>query len=160
MSTKKQKKVPNPNRTVATNRRAGYDYELLDRYEAGIALTGTEIKSVRAGRVDLRDAYARPQQGELWLVNAHIAPYDAGSIYNHNPRRPRKLLLHRDEINKLTSAAAEKGLTIVAVSMYIKGHVAKVGLALAKGKRRYDKRRAIINREMDKQARRAVGATR
>ena len=160
MAAKKQGKAPNPNRTIATNRRAGYDYELLDRYEAGIALTGTEIKSVRAGRVDLRDAYARPQQGELWLVNAHIAPYDAGSIYNHNPRRPRKLLLHREEINKLTSSAAEKGLTIVAVSMYIKGHVAKVGLALAKGKRRYDKRRAIINREMDQQARRALGAVR
>ena len=160
MSTKKQKKDTNPNRTIATNRRAGYDYELLDRYEAGVVLTGTEIKSVRAGRVDLRDAYARPQQGELWLVNAHIAPYDAGNVNNHNPRRPRKLLLHRDEINKLTSSAAEKGLTIVAVSMYIKGHVAKVGLALAKGKRRYDKRRAIINREMDQQARRALGAAR
>lgn len=160
MAAKKQGKTSNPNRTIATNRRAGYDYELLDRYEAGVVLTGTEIKSVRAGRVDLRDAYARPQQGELWLVNAHIAPYDAGSIYNHNPRRPRKLLLHRDEINKLTSSAAEKGLTIVAVSMYIKGHVAKVGLALAKGKRRYDKRRAIINREMDQQARRALGAAR
>ena len=147
-------------RAVATNRRAYYDYELLDRYEAGLVLTGTEIKSIRAGRADLRDAYARPQNGELWLVNAYIAPYDPASIYNHDPRRPRKLLLHRDEINKLTSTVAEKGLTLIALRLYIKTHVAKVELALARGKRQYDKRRAIIDRELDRTARRAMGTVR
>ena len=160
MSTKKRDSSPNHNRAIATNRRARYDYELLDRYEAGVVLTGTEIKSIRAGRVDLRDAYARPQNGELWLVNAHIAPYDAGSLYNHDPRRPRKLLLHRDEIKKLTGIVAEKGLTIIALSIYIKGHVAKVGLALARGKRQYDKRRAIIEKELDLSARRAMRSVR
>ncbi len=145
---------------VASNRRAFYDYELLDRYEAGLVLTGTEIKSIRAGRADLRDAYARPQNGEHWLFNAHIAPYDPASIFNHDPRRPRKLLLHRDEINKLTSTVAEKGLTLVALRLYIKAHVAKVELALARGKRQYDKRRAIIDRELDRTARRAMGTVR
>ena len=147
-------------RAVATNRRAYYDYELLDRYEAGLVLTGTEIKSIRAGRADLRDAYARPQNGELWLVNAYIAPYDPASIYNHDPRRPRKLLLHRDEIKKMISTVAEKGLTLVALRLYIKDHVAKVELALARGKRQYDKRRAIIDRELDRTARGAMRSVR
>ena len=144
------------NRVLASNRQAFYNYEVLDRYEAGLALTGTEIKSIRAGQVDLRDAYARSQDGELWLVNCYIAPYESASIFNHDPRRPRKLLLHRDEIAKLTAAASEKGLTIVALRIYIKNHVAKVELALAKGKRQYDKRRAIIDRDMDREARRAL----
>lgn len=147
-------------RAVASNRRAYHDYELLDRYEAGLVLTGTEIKSIRAGRVDLRDAYARAQNGELWLVNAYIAPYDPASIYNHDPRRQRKLLLHRGEINKLISTVAEKGLTLIALRLYIKEHVAKVELALARGKRQYDKRRAIIDRELDRTARRAMGTVR
>ena len=147
-------------RAVASNRRAYYDYELLDRYEAGLVLKGTEIKSIRAGRADLRDAYARAQNGELWLVNAYIAPYDPASIYNHDPRRPRKLLLHRGEINKLISTVAEKGLTLIALRLYIKEHVAKVELALARGKRQYDKRRAIIDRELDRTARRAMGTVR
>lgn len=147
-------------RAVASNRRAFYDYEILDRYEAGLVLTGTEIKSIRAGRADLRDAYARPQNGELWLVNAYIAPYDPASIFNHDPRRPRKLLLHRDEINKLTSTVAEKGLTLIALRLYIKAHVAKVELALARGKRQYDKRRAIIDRELDRTARGAMRSVR
>lgn len=160
MSTKKSGTAQSHNRAIATNRKAYYDYEILDRYEAGVALTGTEIKSIRAGRVDLRDAYARPQNGELWLVNAHIAPYAAGNLYNHDPRRPRKLLLHRDEIKKLTATVGEKGLTIVALSIYIKGHVAKVGLGMARGKRQYDKRRAIIDKELDLSARRAMGTVR
>ena len=160
MATKKIERPQKHYRVIATNRRAFHDYEILDRYEAGLVLTGTEIKSIRAGKVDLRDAYARPQNGELWLVNAHIAPYDAGSIYNHDPRRPRKLLLHREEIDKLRSIVAEKGVTIVALNIFIKGHVAKVGLGLARGKRQYDKRRALINKDLEREARRALGTVR
>jgi SsrA-binding protein len=157
--TRKQKKaaVDNSNdRTIAVNRRAFHDYEILEKYEAGLVLTGTEIKSVRSGRVDLRDAYARPESGELWLVNAYIAPYDPASIFNHDPRRPRKLLLHRSQIDELTVAVSQKGLTIVALRIYIKNHVAKAELGLARGKRQYDKRRAIIERELDMAARRAM----
>ncbi len=147
-------------RTAASNRRAFFDYEILERHEAGIVLTGTEIKSVRAGRVDLSDGYARSRDGEMWLHNTYIAPYDPASQFNHDPRRLRKLLLHRDEIRKLESEVAEKGLTLVALRLYIKRHVAKVELGLARGKRQYDKRRAIINRDMDREARRAVGTIR
>lgn len=147
-------------RTAASNRRATFNYEILERHEAGLVLTGTEIKSVRAGKVDLSDAYARARNGEMWLHNTYIAPYDPASQFNHDPRRLRKLLLHRDEIRKLDSEVAEKGLTLVALRIYIKKHVAKVELGLARGKRRYDKRQAIINRDMDREARRAVGAVR
>lgn len=153
------KEQPN-NRTIAVNRQATFNYEILDRYEAGLALTGTEIKSIRAGRVDLRDAYARPQDGELWLLNAHIAPYDPASIFNHEPRRARKLLLHKEEITRLTDEVSQKGLTIVALRLYIRNHVAKVELGLAKGKRQFDKRRAIRDREMDLAARQAMRAVR
>jgi SsrA-binding protein len=156
---RKKKKAPvnsSNDRTITANRRALYDYEILERYEAGLALTGTEIKSVRAGRVDLCDAYARPEHGELWLVNAYIAPYEAASIFNHDPRRPRKLLLHLDQVNNLIGAVSQKGLTIVALRLYIKKHYAKVELGLARGKRQYDKRRAIIERDLDMAARRAV----
>ena len=147
-------------RTITVNRRALHNYEILERYEAGLVLTGTEIKAIRAGRVDLADGYARPQDGELWLLNVHIAPYEAGSIYNHDPRRPRKLLLHRDEIVKLSTAVAQKGLTIVALRLYLKNHVAKVELGLARGKQRQDKRRTIIDRELDLAARRAMRSAR
>ena len=143
---------------IASNRRAFFDYEILDRYEAGLVLTGTEIKSVRAGKVDLRESYARPLNGELWLMNAHIAPYDPANIYNHEPKRSRKILMHRKEIAALVSQVAEKRLTIVALRMYIKNHVAKVELALARGKRQYDKRRAIMDKELDLAARRSMRA--
>ena len=163
MANKKKKTAtkqqPN-NRAIAANRQAFYNYEIMERYEAGLALTGTEIKSVRAGRVDLREAYARPLDGEMWLQNAHIAQYDAASIYNHDPRRPRKLLLHREEIEGLTADVAQKGLTVVALRLYIKNHVAKVELGLARGKRQYDKRRAIRDRELDLAARQAMRAER
>ena len=151
---------PANNRTVAVNRQARFNYEILESYEAGMALTGTEIKSIRAGRVDLREAYARPQNGELWLLNAHIAQYEAGSIYNHDPRRPRKLLLHREEIRKLSDEVGQKGLTLVALRLYIKNHHAKLELGLARGKRQYDKRRAIRDRELDLAARQAMRAVR
>ncbi len=147
-------------RSLAANRRAFFNYEILERYEAGLVLKGTEIKSMRAGRVDLADAYARILDGELWLVNAHIAPYDPASIYNHDPRRPRKLLLHREQIAKLRSEIAEKGLTVVALRIYITNHVAKVELGLARGKRQYDKRRTIRDREMDRAAHQAMRAAR
>ncbi len=158
--TKKTQADQNGRRSIAVNRRALYNYEILERYEAGLVLTGTEIKSVRAGRVDLADAYARPQDRELWLVNAHIAPYDAASVLNHDPRRSRKLLLHRSQIAEVSAAIAQKGLTLVALRLYIKNHVAKVELGLARGKRQYDKRRAIMEREMDMAARQAVRANR
>ena len=147
-------------RNIAVSRRAFHDYEILEWFEGGLVLTGTEIKSVRAGRVDLRDAYARPQDGELWLTNTYIGPYEPASTLNHDPRRPRKLLLHRDEITKLTSTVAQRGLTVVALRIYIKNHVAKVELGLARGKRQYDKRRTIINRELDLAARRAMRSVR
>lgn len=144
------------NRQIAVNRKALYDYEILDRVEAGLVLTGTEIKSIRAGKVDLRDAYARVQDGELWLHGAHIAPYDAGSYMNHEPRRARKLLVHRSEMSDLASQIAEKGLTLAALRLYLKNHNAKVELGVARGKRQYDKRRTIIERDRERQARQAI----
>jgi SsrA-binding protein len=156
MDKKKSSGAKGDSRAIASNRRAFYNYEILEHYEAGLVLTGTEIKSVRGGRVDLREAYARPQEGELWLLNSYIAPYDPASIFNHDPRRPRKLLLHREEILKLASAVKEKGFTIVVLRVYLKGHVAKIELALARGKRQYDKKQAIIERELDLTARRAM----
>ena len=144
------------NKTITVNRKAYHDYLVLERFEAGLALKGTEIKSIREGRVNIRDAYAKPQDGELWLVNAHIAAYRAGNIFNHDPMRPRKLLLHRDELRELIVGVTQKGLTIVPLSLYIKKHVAKVQVALVRGKRQYDKRRAIMDRELEREARRAV----
>jgi SsrA-binding protein len=143
-------------KTVATNRKAYHNYYIGDSIEAGIALTGSEIKSVRSGRVSLGDAYVRPEGGELWLVNAHIARYEASSYMGHEPTRPRKLLLHRKEINNLTGKVAEKGLTLVATRLYIKGNVAKVEIALAKGKKLYDKREAISRREAERELARAT----
>ncbi|MEC9308730.1 MAG: SsrA-binding protein SmpB [Chloroflexota bacterium] len=156
----KPKKKSNNNtsdgRTIALNRRALFNYEILEKYESGLVLTGTEIKSIRDGKVDLRDAYARPQNGELWLVNAHIALYESGNIYNHDPRRPRKLLLHKEQIIEIGELVGQKGLTVVALSLYIRNRVAKIQLGVGRGKRQYDKRRTIMNREMDMAARRAM----
>ena len=143
-------------KTVATNRKAYHNYHIQDSVEAGIALTGTEIKSIRAGRVSLGDAYIRPEAGELWLVNAHIARYEAGSYLSHEPTRPRKLLLHREQIDSLTSRVLEKGLTLVALRLYIKDSIAKVEIALAKGKKLHDKREAIVRREIEREIGRAV----
>jgi len=143
-------------KTIATNRKAYHDYHLGDSIEAGIALTGTEIKSIRAGRVNLRDAYIRPEAGELWLVNTHIARYEASSYLSHEPTRPRKLLLHRKQINNLTSKVAEKGLTLVPLKLYIKDSLAKVEVALAKGKKLYDNRESIVRRETEREIWRMV----
>ncbi|MFC1918389.1 SsrA-binding protein SmpB [Chloroflexota bacterium] len=138
-------------KTVATNRKAYHNYHIQDSVEAGVVLTGTEIKSIRAGRVSLADAYVRPEGGELWLLNAHIARYEAGSYLSHEPRRPRKLLMHRKEINTLASKMSERGFTLVPVKLYIKGSIAKVGVALARGKKLYDKRESIARRETERE---------
>jgi SsrA-binding protein len=143
-------------KTVATNRKAYHNYHVQDKVEAGIVLTGTEIKSIRAGRVNLGEAYVRPEGGELWLLNAHIARYDAGSYLSHEPLRPRKLLLHRREINTLTSKVSERGLTLLPIRLYIKDSLAKVEVALAKGKKLYDKREALVRRETDREMERTV----
>jgi len=143
-------------KTIATNRKAYHNYHILDSLEAGLVLTGTEIKSIRAGRVSLGDAYVRPEGGELWLLNAHIARYEAGSYASHTPTRPRKLLLHRKEIAHLTSQVQEKGLTLIPLKLYLKDSVAKVEIALAKGKKLYDKRETVTRREAKREMERAV----
>ena len=143
-------------KTVATNRKAYHNYHIGESVEAGIALTGTEIKSIRNGRVSLGDAYVRPEAGELWLLNAHIARYEAGSYLSHEPTRPRKLLLHRKQINSLSSQVLEKGFTLVPVKLYIKDSLAKVQVALAKGKKLYDKRESIARREIEREIGRAT----
>ncbi len=143
-------------KTVATNRKVYHNYHIGDSIEAGIVLTGSEIKSVRSGRLSLGDAYVRPERGELWLLNAHIARYDASSYMGHEPTRPRKLLLHRKEIDNLASKVAEKGLTLVPTRVYIKDSLAKVEIALAKGKKLYDKRESISHREVERELARAT----
>jgi len=143
-------------KTVATNRKAYHNYHIGDSVEAGIALSGTEIKSIRTGRVSLGDAYVRPEGGELWLLNAHIARYEASSYLSHEPTRPRKLLLHRKQIDNLTSKVSEKGLALVPLKLYIKDSIAKVEVALAKGKKIYDKRESIARRETEREMERAV----
>ena len=141
---------------VATNKKAYHNYYIGETFEAGIALTGSEIKSVRQGKVSLVDAYVRPERGELWLYNTHIARYEASSYMSHEPTRPRKLLLHKKEILNLTGKVAEKGLTLVATKVYLKGGIAKVEIALAKGKKLYDKREAISRRETDRELARTL----
>lgn len=143
-------------RQVATNRKALHDYFIEDTYEAGIALTGTEIKSVRAAAVNLRDGFVLMRRGEAWLLNVHIAPYDFGNRENHEPRRERKLLLHRQELRKLQSRVSERGWTIVPLNMYLKDGRAKVEIALVRGKRLYDKRDAMAERDADRELRRAI----
>lgn len=143
-------------KVIATNRKAGRDFYLEDQHEAGLVLKGTEIKSIRAGRVNLSDGYVQPKDGELWLLNVHIAPYDPAGRYGHDPLRPRKLLLHRREIDRLTSRVRERGYTIVPVRLYLKGGVAKVEIALARGKRKYDKREAIAKRDVQREIERAL----
>ncbi len=143
-------------KTLATNRKAYHNYHISDSVEAGIALTGTEIKSIRAGRVSLADAYVRPEDGELWLLNAHIARYDAGSYMSHQPTRPRKLLLHRKQIDGLTGKVQERGFTLLPLRIYIKDSLAKVEVALARGKKQYDKRAAIARHETDREIERAL----
>ncbi len=143
-------------KVVATNRKARYEYSIEDRYEAGIVLMGTEIKSVRAGAVSLGEGYVTLRNHELWLADVHIAPYEQAGLWTHDPRRQRKLLLHRREIDKLERAVQEPGYTIVPLRMYLKGPYAKVEIGVAKGKRQYDKRKAIAARDAKLRLRREL----
>ena len=143
-------------RTITVNRKAYHDYHILERLEAGIVLKGSEIKSIRAGRINLGDAYAKPENGELWLYNCHIAAYNAASYNTHDPIRPRKLLLHRKEIDNLAGTATQRGLTLVPLKLYIKNGIAKVELGIAKGKKLYDKRETLARRDADREMDRAL----
>ena len=145
---------------LAQNRRARYDYEVLETIEAGIALLGTEIKSMREGRGNISEAFARFDNGELWLMNAHIAQYSAGGVNNHDPTRIRKLLLHKKQLIRLTRQIDQKGLTLIPIRLYIKRHRAKVELGLSRGRRQYDKRQSIIDRERESEARAEMGRQR
>lgn len=146
-----------PEQTVALNRRARHEYSIEETFEAGIALTGTEIKSIRAGKVSLAEAYARVENGEAWLVGANIAPWEHGNRYNHEPKRRRKLLLHRDEIFELLGRTKSKGLTLIPLRMYItgRGH-AKLEIGLARGKQLHDRRRDIAERDARRDVERAI----
>ncbi len=144
-------------RVVSTNRKALHDYFIDETFEAGIVLRGSEIKSVRAGRVSLKEAYVRIDENlEAWLVDAHIAPYESASHFNHEPRRPRKLLLHKQEILRLWNRVRQKGVTIVPLRMYLKDGKAKVEIAVARGKKKYDKRAEIARREMEREIQREL----
>jgi SsrA-binding protein len=140
-----------PDETIALNRRARHDYAIEDTLEAGLVLTGTEIKSVRARKVNIAEAYARVDKGEMWLIGAHIAEYAQGNRANHAPTRTRKLLLHRDQIAELTGLQSAKGLTIVPLRLYIRDGRAKLELGIARGKKTHDKRRTIAERDMRRQ---------
>jgi SsrA-binding protein len=154
---KKRKAAPGD---IATNRQASFRYHLLESWECGIQLQGSEVKSVREGAVQIKDAYAELRDGEVWLQNMHIAPYKPAAQENHDPERPRKLLMHRREIERLIGKTAEKGLTLVPTRVYFKGPRAKVELALAKGKEQKDKRRAIKERETRREIDRALSERR
>lgn len=143
-------------RVIADNRKAFHDYHVLDTWEAGLALLGTEVKAIRERRVNLRDSFARLEHGELWLLNVHVSPYSHTGYAGHDERRQRKLLLHRHELNKISGQVREKGLTLVPLQMYFKNGRVKVSLALVKGKHAHDKRETIRRREVDRETRAAV----
>jgi SsrA-binding protein len=150
------KKKQGGGRDIAVNRRAFHDYFLDERLEAGLSLTGTEVKSLRAGRANLRDGFVRIDGREAWLENVHISPYEQGGYVNHDPRRPRKLLLHGDEIATLNGKVRQRGYTIVPLRLYFHGNWAKVEVGLARGKKLYDKRQALAEREAQRQMERAL----
>jgi SsrA-binding protein len=141
---------------IAENRKAFHDYHILETFEAGIALLGTEVKGIREGRANLRDSFARVEHGEVWLHNVHISPYTHRGYADHDPKRRRRLLLHRQEIRKLVGRTTERGLTLVPTKLYFKNGRVKVALALAKGKHAHDKREAIRRREIERETRAAV----
>ena len=149
-------KTPSAERLIADNRKARHDYHLLETFEAGLALAGTEVKAIREGRVNLRDSYCRLEGGEAWLLAAHIGQYSHSGYAAHDPERRRKLLLNRSELNKLLGKTTERGLTIVPLRMYFKGPRVKVAIALARGKKTFDKRETIRRREIDRETRAAV----
>jgi SsrA-binding protein len=141
---------------VANNRKARHDYNILETYEAGIALTGTEIKSVRASKMNIKDGFVQARNGELWLENVNISIYDQGNIFNHDPLRNRKLLLHKKEIRKISSSIQEKGITVVPLKVYLKHGFAKVLIGIAEGKKQYDKRETIKKRDQEREIRRVM----
>jgi SsrA-binding protein len=141
---------------IADNRKAFFDYHILETFEAGIALLGTEVKGIREGQANLRDAYAMVERGEVWLLNVHINPYSHRGYADHEPRRKRRLLLHKAEIRKLIGRTVEKGLTLVPTRLYFKNGKVKVGIALARGKQAHDKRETMRRREVDRETRAAV----
>ncbi|KRL43212.1 SsrA-binding protein [Companilactobacillus mindensis DSM 14500] len=141
---------------VANNRKARHDYNILDTYEAGISLTGTEIKSVRASKMNIKDGFVQARNGELWLENVNISIYDQGNIFNHDPLRNRKLLLHKKEIRKITASIQEKGITVVPLKVYLKHGFAKVLIGVAEGKKQYDKRETIKKRDQEREIQRAL----
>ena len=143
-------------KTVASNRRARHEYDVLERMEAGIALTGTEVKSIRAGKVSIAEAFARVDRGEVWLYDMHVSPYEPGGRWNVDPLRPRRLLLHRKEIRKLIGGVEEKGRTLVPLEIYFKRGRAKVELAIAKGRKLHDKRDALKRQEAKREVERAL----
>lgn len=147
--------MPAGEKTVSSNRKAGFDYHILRTVEAGLSLTGTEIKSIREGHVSIREAYVRPEDGEMWLVGAHIAAYPPARV-NHEPTRSRKLLLHKREIHDLEREATTSGATIIPTRLYLKNGKAKLEIALARGKRKYDKRQTIAKREAERSMQRAM----
>jgi SsrA-binding protein len=141
---------------IARNKRARFDYEIVDQWEAGIVLQGTEVKSLRAGRATINDAYGIVKEGEVWLINMHVQPYEQGNLFNHEPTRTRKLLLHGREVRRLIGAVERQGLTLVALELYFKGSHAKVRLGLGKGKKVHDKRETIRAREQVREIARAL----
>jgi SsrA-binding protein len=153
---KKEAAAAPATKVVADNRRARHEYEILETFETGIELTGTEVKSMRQGKANLQDAFGRIEEGELWLYNCHISPYDFGNRFNHDPVRKRRLLMHKKEIIRLHQQVKEKGLTLVPLRLYFKRNWAKVAIALAKGKQLYDKRETIAKRDVKRQLDRLV----
>ncbi len=147
-------------RDASQNRAASHNYFLLEKFEAGIALRGTEVKSVRSGRANLKDAYGLVKDGELWLINAHIGPYEHGNIFNHEPLRTRKLLVHKNELDKLIGKTRNKGLTLIPTRLYFKNGRVKVEIALAKGKQNWDKRETERRKTADKEAKEAIARSR
>ena len=144
------------NKVIATNRKAHFEYFLLEHFEAGIALQGSEIKSIRAGQISLSEAYIRVEEREAWLMNAHIAPYDPASRNNHDPKRERRLLLHRKQIREMWDAVRQKGVTVIPVTVYLKEGRAKLDIAIAKGKKLYDKRSEIAKRDVEREMERTM----
>ncbi len=148
--------MPKGAKTIATNRRARHDYHILETMEAGIVLQGTEVKSLREGKANLKGSFVRIEDGEAILHGVNISEYDKGNVYNHAPQRPRKLLLHKHEIGRLRTRIEEKGLTVVPLSMYFSNGIAKVEIALVKGKQAHDKRHAIADRDREREAKQAI----
>jgi len=161
---KKQKQTttaghnPDAKRVVLTNRKARHEYTIEETYDAGLALVGTEVKSIRAGKANLQDAFGKVERGEVWLHNMYIAPYEQGTRWNVEPRRPRKLLLHRREIDRLRGLTEQKGYALIPLALYFQHGYAKVELGLGRGKKLYDKREDIARRDADREARRALAA--